>query len=1188
MSKTDQFIDDLILNTVTHTFVADRDGLYVQRDVPITQDQAMILAQSFFQSANSYNSREAFYNDIRFNGPDAVIADNIYNTADYILASLGLHDDPNVLNAFGYNEGNDTFDNPEDFGFGGIFHGNQIIKEKQGKYIFTPSSYYCGLKVIAKIFNLQNYSTKGYADYTCDFKKLAEFWFDNVFKKSNPTHPGFQPKTLLARFFEAMPDIYICVLGKKDFKMILFNNFIKRARTPNRIILMKYHNGIGHLVYGENIPEDYTSIRYELFQDMQIELQEDMNITSTADDWFMLREYQPKSVKVDDIIVFDMEAHTVDYEYVPYNNVIHSSDDIVIIDDKQFIKRKLAVAELYPYSVQWQWVKLSDKNFPSLVTVDEVKGPNKQDSINLLIKFLDDLVFYMDRQDPIVDEIQIYAHYGGAFDFIFFKAVPVIKFLEEIKVGNKLKHAIFSYKNKKFILKDSYPFINMSLKKAGKQLQIDKKYQKKDFDIKSMTFDDYINPINKDWKEYAEYDIHALREIIYKLEEMYSVFGESITNKLGVPGIAWNISHKACDVMRRGMYYPKSQLLIKFIKSAMYGGRVFVFKRYMKNVLGIDFNSLYPSVMMNCEYPVGIPHTIDPATFDPRTNSLYIIHCTLVAPNVAHAIHPHRTNTGRVIYPSNQYFTGSYSSVEIKEMLLDGYIIKDIYYGIEWNQKAKIFEQIISALYEIRKQYKLDGNAIEQLIKLILNSFYGKFLESIDTKHAFVMTDDIKKYIIEQDLKGKKVVSGFEKLVNDQFEIRYNLETSEIRKPIQIGVFVLSYARALVNKAIRIIGTEHIGYSDTDSLYLTKARYDELQSNPEFTKMIGNNLCQFKNDYGEGVLINEAIFLDQKRYFLKFITDSCKPNCEYCELRNYFHEDDNVICKGRNTCKSKFNGMTFEKPDKQYNTNIDDCQCPEQTEIIEDMYKELAENYDTYKEDESSEIKTVKKLVNRLVKKNISVFASTTELQFSIGPDKKAVYDKESGEYYAIGYDKEQTKPYRTHDEYLEWYVLHGQKYDEMYLCDDRLHITSDEVPNILSDSHARVMTVYEDKTNKHTLISMVRIPQFHKWLLINRDFNKQGKIKYVTKFVVFPDPDGNFTMNPETNTKCHIAKVIDFDNGYLVSPSGLTSGKKVVIPKEAKYIIAKKGKDKNEFKYEMLNGLDLQMIKNMSTTDNS
>lgn len=1106
-SPTDAYVDYVLDHAILlHT--SYRNGKEEKTYERVTEDQARELALTFLQDPSLYNSRRDFINEVRFTYIDQS-SDSFYNQhRERVIEHVQ----------------NTPFLNAEDYGFAGVFEGNKIIKEKHGKYIYTPSSYYCGLKVIAKIFNIQSYSTKGYANYTCSFEKLAEFWFDNVFKPLNPKHPGFTKVCLMKKFFESMPDMYLCIPHKHTYNIKLFSNCnFRTVRTSDKIFLTKHHKGVGHLSYAKDFPnEPSLEQQKEILEDMKIEIEEDFNLKSTDEEWFKLSEHKPSPIKHNNIIIFDIETHTV------------TSD---------------TKSELYPYSTQYQWVDLTDRKKPSNITVDIVRDPTKIASIKLLERFLIHISSEMEYDN--LDEIQVYAHNGGAFDYIFFKGIPNVKFLNEIKIGNKMKQLTLSYRGRRFILKDSFPFINMSLKNAGIQLKISDEYKKKDFDIVALSYADYFDSKYAAWKDYAVNDIHALREIIFKLEDMYSVFGESITNKLGVPGIAWNIMHKSCDVMRYAMYYPKDQLLIKFIKSAMYGGRVFVFKRKQINCIGIDMNSLYPSVMSACEFPIGIPHTIDLNTFNPLSDKLYIINCTLLAPNVQHAIHPHRTVNKRVIYPSNQYFTGSYSSVEIKEMLTDGYIIKDIYYGIEWNQKARIFEQTVNALYEIRKQYKQEGNAIELVIKLILNSIYGKFLESVDTKHEFISSDDIENFVISNDLKGKKVVSDYEQLINGQYEVRYNLGTPEIRKPVQIGVFVLSYARALVNKVIRLIGIDNISYSDTDSLYLTYDRYQELQSNKSFTDMIGNNLCQFKNDYGTGVVINYGIFLDQKRYFLKF----------------------------GDTCKAKFNGMTFGKPNQQYNSTVADCQSPDETKIIAEMFNELIDNYDSYQENELEEVKTVSKIVNRLVKSNISVFATEVELKFAIGPDKKAVYDKASGEYYAIGFDISQKSIYRSYNQYFEWYKTTKGKYDDLYECADRLSITSDGNDfEILSNNHTDVFTSF--KFPEYYKICMTRVPQYSSWVICDMDLSKQPETKFISDFAIFQSDNGYFTMNPITNTKAHMVKIIGEYSGYLVSPSGLVSSKIIEIPTTAKYIIAKKGRDKEEFKYEILSNNNIEFFK--------
>ena len=148
-----------------------------------------------------------------------------------------------------------------------------------------------------------------------------------------------------------------------------------------------------------------------------------------------------------------------------------------------------------------------------------------------------------------------------------------------------------------------------------------------------------------------------------------------------------------------------------------------------------------------------------------------------------------------------------------------------------------------------------------------MNSTYGKMLEVLDCTNTFITDnfDDILSKSKISNYVSQKQMRGLIQLNNGQCEASFSLGEPTVRKPLQLGAFILSYARAHVNKLIREVGTENIYYGDTDSLYITKDAYNKVKDNPEF---IGNGLGQYKNDYGDNININNAVFLDQKRYLL--------------------------------------------------------------------------------------------------------------------------------------------------------------------------------------------------------------------------------------------------------------------------------------------------------------------------------
>jgi DNA polymerase elongation subunit (family B) len=186
----------------------------------------------------------------------------------------------------------------------------------------------------------------------------------------------------------------------------------------------------------------------------------------------------------------------------------------------------------------------------------------------------------------------------------------------------------------------------------------------------------------------------------------------------------------------------------------------------------------------------------------------------------------------------------------------EGYEIQTVYRAVIYKKKSLMFDNIINKLYNERKESP--DEVIKYIIKIILNATYGKFSEDIDSTTAYKEKDNGNKEI------------GHMLLGNGQTEYNYRLLANCGKKPAQIGSFILAYARKIMNKLIRDLGRENILYGDTDSIYCTIESWEYLQKNNEYYNGLNTDLGGFKNDYGDGVLITEAYFLDNKRYFLKF------------------------------------------------------------------------------------------------------------------------------------------------------------------------------------------------------------------------------------------------------------------------------------------------------------------------------
>ena len=102
----------------------------------------------------------------------------------------------------------------------------------------------------------------------------------------------------------------------------------------------------------------------------------------------------------------------------------------------------------------------------------------------------------------------------------------------------------------------------------------------------------------------------------------------------------------------------------------------------------------------------------------------------------------------------------------------------------------------------------------------------------------------------------------FDKMIDDKGlkdEVK-NLKTM----PLPLGAFVLSNSKRIMNKFIHAINgpyTNDVHYGDRDSLYIEKKHWRKLDK----CRLVGKNLLQGKNDYGENSGICYGLFLASKK-----------------------------------------------------------------------------------------------------------------------------------------------------------------------------------------------------------------------------------------------------------------------------------------------------------------------------------
>lgn len=497
---------------------------------------------------------------------------------------------------------------------------------------------------------------------------------------------------------------------------------------------------------------------------------------------------------------------------------------------------------------------------------------------------------------------QLFAHNSGKFDTYFLLRSPSIEIIKEIYVSGRYRSLTFRYGNSKaktFTAKDSYSWMSMSLESMNKATK--NKYVKQDYDIGKQERKEDYEENKKDIQHYLKYDVLSLAESLHKFESWLKEINQSITTTLGAPSLA--LKHWMHTELPECLWCPKSPSVKCFQRQSVYGGRVIHQRKVGEDMICLDANSLYPSAM-TYDYPIGTYTMGKISQFQHILNEKmhFIAEVTLNGNNIALGIVPHKeTIKSGLTYPSN-IFRGVYTSPDVYSALAAGYTIVEVHQFIYWKESRPIFKDFIETLYETRNKLKKQGNPAEQTYKLILNSFFGKFLERTGQQTKY-----LHKYPNMPTLEVNKPVHAshenytgtIERLPNNQYRFRY--KTKEVlKRPTYVGAFVLAYARAIMNKLYMnkagttgVIKPSDVYYGDTDSIYLPLSLIQNSTEQARNSCLDENKLGYLKNDYGPGVIVKKALFLDYKRYCLEKV----RPDKETPDL------------------VFKFNGFSFKETD---------------------------------------------------------------------------------------------------------------------------------------------------------------------------------------------------------------------------------------------------------------------------------
>ncbi len=400
----------------------------------------------------------------------------------------------------------------------------------------------------------------------------------------------------------------------------------------------------------------------------------------------------------------------------------------------------------------------------------------------------------------------------------------------------KEENGVVTYRVRTINFRDSLAFLPFKLESLTENFKVEHKKQKIDH-TKTKKVDQKLI-------EYLEYDCKGLFQVIIKYRDW------PIIKKAGVKS---TMASQALQVFRT---FLKSEIrglvsgpgtIDEFVRKSYFGGRTEIFKPIFEgsktNMIScMDVNSLYPTVMLQHDYPTNFKmmtsryYPDQPAFYDAE---VFVPHDMYIPPL---ATNQQIGKNKKLIFPTGR-FSGTWSTVELEYARSLGVKIIKTGEGALFENGGRIFKSYIETLYKIRMKAE-KGSVDDILAKLLMNSCYGRFGMDIN-----------KEQIIEDD--GSLDLKEFTEYVSPGGKLKrlmYKPVTlDKTFTNVAIAAWTTSLARIHMHK-IYMQNPENNYYTDTDSVFT---------SNKMKT---GSGLGELKLEYN---LIN-ACFLLPKTYVVDY------------------------------------------------------------------------------------------------------------------------------------------------------------------------------------------------------------------------------------------------------------------------------------------------------------------------------
>lgn len=430
-------------------------------------------------------------------------------------------------------------------------------------------------------------------------------------------------------------------------------------------------------------------------------------------------------------------------------------------------------------------------------------------------------------------------------------------------------------------------FTLCSLKDACRDFKVSEDNTKTEFDHFKMTSWDKVEEYRHEVEPYLKRDVLGMKEVYEKFSDMaYEIFKVHMTEFITLSSMSYAIWTSSLNEKADFLEIPSSDKY-EFIRLSLFGGRTYPMRReftskqyqdiIMNNdntdklkeiyntmddwIFNADATSLYPTAMVNYKYPMGEGKWVENPTDISKMGFYDVeVECNqeLLVP-----VLPEKKPDGGISWNLKPK-RGVYTSVDLENALANGYRITKYHKALVYDSSDDIFTNYILKCYKIKEEND-ENPVLRQVGKILMNALYGKMLEKARFEESKMCNnvDDVYEFLGQFEVSDVQFIH--DKVILVGVPATIDIKDLRVKKPSQIGSFILSYSRRHMLDAMTAIcpklDSHFFTYTDTDSLHIHSSTLPGLKEKGWLEKGLGK-----LSDDAKGGKIFREINLAPKLY----------------------------------------------------------------------------------------------------------------------------------------------------------------------------------------------------------------------------------------------------------------------------------------------------------------------------------